>query len=113
MKILGPATPEEVAAAFDTRAGTTYKRTDADQKQHRCKRCERTFFAAPKAWILSSLCDPCFAEADREKWDRRVAVAETMGKPCTCEQFGNGVVSGNDGRLPPAEGCPRHGASLW
>jgi hypothetical protein len=28
---------------------------------------------------------------------------------CTCEQMGNGVISGNDGRLPPAEGCPRHG----
>lgn len=34
-------------------------------------------------------------------------------EPCTCEQFGNGVISGNDGRLPPAEGCPRHGKSPW
>lgn len=104
MKILGPATPEEVAAAFDTRQGTTYERVNDDQKQHECKRCERTFFASPKAWILSSLCDPCFAEADREKWERRIAAL-----PCACEQFGNGVFSGNDGRLPPEQGCPRHG----
>jgi hypothetical protein len=29
---------------------------------------------------------------------------------CTCETFGNGVVSGNDGRLPPTAGCPVHHA---
>lgn len=70
MKILGPATPEEVAAAFDTRAGTTYERVDDEQTEYACKRCERAFFAASKAWIFSSLCDPCFADADRERWER-------------------------------------------
>lgn len=36
-------------------------------------------------------------------------IVEEPQPPCTCETFGNGVMSGNDGRLPPAEGCPRHG----
>lgn len=69
MKILGPATNQEVHdAIFNTNVGTTYERADDDQHEYTCKRCGRVFFAGPKAWIFASLCDPCFSIQQHEKW---------------------------------------------
>jgi hypothetical protein len=54
---------------------------------------------------------PCFDVASKalsrlvKKKKRRV---RGLSPKCECEQFGNGVISGNDGRLEPEAGCPRH-----
>lgn len=55
---------------------------------------------------------PCFDVASRalsqliKKKKRR---SNRGLKPkCECEQGSNGTISGNDGRLEPADGCPRH-----
>lgn len=77
MKYLGEATPEEVAAAFSTRVGTTYERVNDEQAEYVCKRCTLTFHS-DSPWIMSSLCDECFAETDREKWEQRLAVSQFL-----------------------------------
>ena len=74
MKILGPATPEEVAAAFDTRVGTTYERVNDAQTWRTCNRCKRRFYVSPTAWLFYGLCDPCFefaAVTRAVEWVRR------------------------------------------